>query len=234
MFMFKKKEKAKKGHTYPMCRPVCTILSPLCKALFYASVIMIALLLVLMLIVFLMNTTVDEMLLPPFMHKIADDSGVTTAYEIFLGNGVKVLRDASSITADDIKTVIYAGIILLVGVLLIIAPAARFVGALAKNIKEENYLDEKNGRLVMYTGLTVLIGNPFILFVSRFYNYYLIKTFLKEASDGINLALGFDVYGMIFGALILLFGLIYAKTICALRNNEVKEEASCEVIVSEK
>ncbi len=218
-----------------MCRPVCAVLYPLCKILFYASVIFIALFIVLTLIVFLMNTSVDEMLLPPFMHKIADDSGVTAAYEIFLGNGVKVLRDADMITADDIKTVIYAGIVLLIGVLLIIAPAAKFVGSLAKNIRDEKYLDEKNGRLVMYTGLTVLIGNPFILFVSRFYNYYLIKTFLKEASDEINLALGFDVYGMIFGALILLFGLIYAKTLYALRNNVVKaEEKAGEIIVHEK
>ena len=229
--MFNKKRKAEKTHTYPLCKPVCTVLYPFCKVLFYAAVILIALLLVLMFIVFLMNTSVDEMLLPPFMHKIADDAGVTTAYEIFLGNGVKVLRPAAMITAGDIKTVIYAGIILLVGVLLIIAPASKFVGALAKNIKDGKYLDEKNGRLVMYTGLTVLVGNPFILFVSRFYNYYLIKTFLKEASDEISLALGFDVYGMIFGALILLFGLIYAKTLYALHTNEVKAEDSTEKAV---
>jgi len=230
--MLDRENRQKNGLT-KLCRPLCGILSPVCTVIFYGAVILIALLLVLMFIVFLMNTSVDDMLLPPFMHKIIGEGGVTEGYEIFLGNGVKVIRDAASVTAQDIKTVIYAGIILLIGALLITAPTAKFIGLLSRNIRQKNYFDEKNGRYVVYTGLTVLFGNPFILFVSRFYNYYLIKTFLKESADMMRLQLGFDIYGMIFGALILFFGLVYWKTIAVINEERAENNGPKEVVASD-
>jgi len=209
---------------------LCKGLSPVFTVIFYASIVLAALLLVTMLIIFLMNTSVEKMLLPPFMHRVTDDSGELVSYMIYLGNGVKVKCDASLVTAQDIKTVLYAGIFTVICVLCVIAPAAKFLGTLSKNVGKGDVFNERNPRLVLFVGLTVLIGNPFVLFIMRFYNYQLLNTFMKSAEESIELALGFDFYSMIFGAMILLFGVIYGHTVKAAKNGAVPADNVSAVI----
>ena len=52
-----------------------------------------------------------------------------------------------------------------------------------------------------------MIGYTFVLFMRRFYNYLLVKTFVSDP-EAIHLSLGFDFGGVIIGLLIFLFGYV--------------------------
>ena len=50
-----------------------------------------------------------------------------------------------------------------------------------------------------------MFGYTFVLFMRRFYNYLLVKTFVTE-SDAIHLSLGLDLGGVFVGLLIIFLG----------------------------
>ncbi|MEA4832529.1 MAG: DUF2975 domain-containing protein [Oscillospiraceae bacterium] len=209
--------KAKKGSvpeppklkTYGYAKSLAKLFSPVFNVLFFVLVGAAVMLVILVPIIAVIDTPVDQMLLPPFMKQISDASGNTVSFDIFLGNGVKVVADANNVALSDIKTVIYAGIVSLLAIMLVIAPITKFLSLLLKNIGSGDIFNEKNPRLMMFIGLCALIGNPLILFVGRFYNYYLLTTFVRPVTEKIQLSLGFDFYGLVFGALVILFGAVY-------------------------
>lgn len=178
--------------------------------LFYVSAFFILLSLILSLILVFINVDVDEMLLPPFMNKIEDETGHAASYEISFGNGIKVGVNSSDIDLDDIKAALFAGIFVVIFTLLTVAPIFKFLDLLLKNINNKNLFDAKNPRYVMYIGLCVFIGNMAIRFVMRFYNYYLAVRFIKEAAEKIHLSLGIDILSGITGLAILLIGFIFS------------------------
>ena len=191
------------------------ILQPAFNILFYAALFFIVLSLILSVIIIFVNVDVEQMLLFPFMHKIADETGEVTSYGISFGNGIEIITQATegNVALTDIKAVLYAGLFVFICTLLTVAPIFKFLSLLLKNINSGEYAkitDEKNPRYVMYIGLCVFFGTILIRFMMRFYNYYLAVRFIKEAQTEIRLSLGIDVLSGITGLAILLVGLIFS------------------------
>jgi len=188
------------------------LLSPVCTGLFYICAFMIVLLGLIALIVVFVNVPTEDMLLPPFMHAIYAESGNIEGYKIMVGNGIRMYAGYAEVELSDIKTVIYAGIMLAVSVMLIAAPVLRFISLLLKNVSKRQPLAPENPKLISFIGIVVMFGNTFVMFISRFYNYFLVKTFVSDGSN-MDLSLGFDASGMVFGLLILFIGLLYAYAV---------------------
>ena len=202
---------------------VSKVMSPVFNALFYVAAFFVVLCFVLAVILFFTNVEVEKMLLPPFMHKIADEAGKTAEYEISFGNGIKVATAAHNVALDDIKAALYAGIFVIVCNLLTLAPIFRFLSALLKNIgsgDRERIIDEKNPRYVMFIGLCVFFGSVLIRFMMRFYNYYLAEKFIKCEPQEIRLSLGIDLVVGVPGLAILFVGLVFAYVFWYLRSSE--------------
>lgn len=185
-------------------RGIFKLLQPVFNILFYIAVFFAVLCFISSVILVFVNVEVEEMLLPPFMHKAEQ------AYEISFGNGIKVAAETDSVTLDDIKAALFAGIFVLICTLLTIAPVCRFLSFLLKNINGGNMLDEKNPKYVMYIGLCIFVGSMLIRFVMRFYNYYLAARFIKDAADKISLSLGIDILSGITGLAIIFIGMIFS------------------------
>jgi len=205
----KREKKYKKYDRFGMLVRMSKLLSPVCTGAFYVCCFMAVLLGMVALIVLFVNVPTEEMMLPPFMHSITDGSGNITGYNIMVGNGIRMYADYADVELSDIKTVIYAGIMLAEAVLLIAAPIFRFMSQLLKNVSIKRPLEPNNAKLISFIGLVVAVGNTFIMFVSRFYNYFLVKTFVTDGRN-MELSLGFDAGGMIYGLLIMFIGLLYA------------------------
>ena len=199
-----------KRKNYKSAFALLKIFQPVFGILFYAAIFLIALSLVLSVILIFVKVDVDQMLLLPFMHKIADDTGKITTYEISFGNGIKVFAGADSVTLDDVKAALFAGIFVLICTLLTVAPVFRFLSLLLKNINAGNFFGEKNPKYVIYIGMCVFFGSMLIRFMMRFYNYYLAARFIKDAADKINLSLGVDILSGITGLAIIFIGVVFA------------------------
>jgi len=196
------------------------IFSPIFLGLFYISIVLIAICFIMLIIVFLMNASVDNMLLPPFMERVTNNNDIISGYNIFLGNGVEISVSADQVTSADIKTVLYAGIFIFISILLVLTPIFKFLSIFLKNISTDLVFEMINYKMILYIGITVLVGNPFVMFINRFYNYYLLSTFIKSSQETISLSLSFDFYGIVFGLFILLLAFIYGY-ICTKKNNEL-------------
>jgi len=213
---------------YKFALALLKLLQPVFGILFYTAIFFIVLCLILSVILLFVNVQVDQMLLPPFMHKIdiidaAGEMKVGEFYNISFGNGIKITTAAENIALDDIKVILFAGLIVLISALLTIAPVFKFLSMLLKNINSGEYekiIDEKNPRYVMFIGLCVFIGTILIRFVMRFYNYYLAARFIKCAPQEIKLALGIDVLSGITGLTILFIGFIFAYIFRRMNNKE--------------
>ncbi|MCL2814305.1 MAG: hypothetical protein FWD23_06870 [Oscillospiraceae bacterium] len=202
---------------------VSKLAGPVFNILFYVSVFFVILCFILTVILFFTNVEVEKMLLPPFMHKIADEAGRITEYEISFGNGIKVLTAAGNVVLDDIKAVLFAGIFVIICTLLTLAPIFRFLAALLSSIGSGDYekiTDEKNPRYVMFIGLCVFVGSVLIGFMMRFYNYYLAARFIKCEPQEIKLSLGIDLTDGVPGLAILFVGLIFAYVFERMRNRD--------------
>ena len=211
-----------KSKNYKYMSFVSKLMHPIFNVLFYVAVFFIVLCFVLAVILFFTNVEVEKMLLPPFMHKIADDAGKITEYEISFGNGIKILTAAHNVALDDIKAALFAGILVIVGNLLTLAPIFKFLSALLKNIGSGEYekiTDEKNPRYVMFVGLCVFVGSVLIRFMMRFYNYYLAAKFIKCEPQKIKLSLGIDLADGVPGLAILFVGLVFAYVLWHMRNS---------------
>ena len=217
-----KKEKVKKPKNYKFVGVLAKILHPTFNVLFYITAVFIFLFIILTVILFFVNMPVEEMLLPPFMNKIMPyNNPILEAYVISLGNGVKITTFAENVSLENIKIVFFAGINVVVFVLLTVAPIFRFAAALLDNINKKKYFDIKNARYIMFIGLCVSIGTVIIRFMTQFYNYYLLTQFITDASQDIAMHLRVDILSGIAGLVIILTGIIFAY-ICQIYNENLK------------
>ena len=176
------------------------LFAPIFRALYYIFIGGLILCGIIALIIFLVNTSVEDMLLPPLMSQHGNEY-----YTISIGNGIRIDAPYDSVTLTDIKTVIYAELIMVGAVCCMMAPVSLFLSKLMASISAGNPYQRKNGRYAIYIGLSVMVGYSFVLFARRFYNYLLVKTFVAE-SDAIHLSLGFDFGGVLVGLLIIFLG----------------------------
>ena len=202
MNIFKKKEK------YESVSFICKGLTPLTTILFYISIVAILLLVIISAIVFFVNVPVEKMLLPPFMHEIITDAG-TSSFSIDLGIGYKIVIPKDNVELNDIKAVIYAFILFLIASLSLLAPIFKFLSKLFKNVAEKNLFSDENAKMINFVGLTVMLGNIVVAFVSQFYIYTLTSTFLTTETELISISFGFDWKSLIVGGFIILLGSIY-------------------------
>jgi len=222
------KEKEKSGNksykNFRIAVGFSKLLQPTLHVLFYVSIFVIVLSIILAVIIFFVNVDTEQMLLPPFMGKILDNTGHVVQYDISFGNGIKIITDADNVALSDIKSVIYAGIFVIICTLLTIAPVFRFMSMLLKNINSGEFdkiTDERNPRYIMYIGLCISVGTILIRFMMRFYNYYLAVRFIHTmSSQEIKLSLGVDVLSGITGLVILFIGMILAYVFQRVRNNK--------------
>jgi len=205
-------KKYKKRDRFELFALASKAASPLLGWAFYVLAFVAVLLGMVALIVLFVNVPTEDMMLPPFMHTVRGEDGIIEGYNIMVGNGIRMYADYADVELGDIKTVIWAGIFVAIAVLLVTAPICRFMSMLLKNIGARRPLAADNARLTAFVGIMVGIGNPVVLFVKRFYNYFLVKTFITDSSN-LELSLGFDVTGMIFGLLIVFFAMVYGYAI---------------------
>ncbi len=189
---------------FKLLKSFSKIAAPVFTALSYLGIGVAALLCVVCLIVPIVNVPTNEMLLPPFMSM----DSVNGLYEISLGNGILIRRAAADVTLGNIKTAIYCGIAVAVVVLLVLAPIFYLLGKLLKNVAEENLFAAENAGRIKRIGLLILVGNTLTLFVERFFNYYLVHTFLASGEQVVFRA-GLDFVGIVMGLFVILVGNIY-------------------------
>ncbi|MDD6800698.1 MAG: DUF2975 domain-containing protein [Firmicutes bacterium] len=198
----------KKGFDRAIVKKLSGIAAPVLALMFYFFLGLAVLLTVIGLIVIIVNVPVNEMILPPFIRSIIGNDEIT-AYSVSLGNGIKIICPAEFFTLGKLKIAIYTTIAVCVGVCLMLAPVCRFVSRLLKNVAADDLLNINNGAYVKFIGLTVMIGQTFILFLSRLFNYYLVKMFVSDGSN-VELSWGIDLRGIFAGLIILFVGEIYS------------------------
>lgn len=205
MGIFSKKEKQNKPKS-DKTAILTKAASPVLKAIYYVMLLFILLAGIVALIMLLVNTSVEEMMLPPFMALEGD------TYSITIGNGIRVNCAYDSVSLKDIKTVIYAQLLMFACACAIIAPVSLFLSKLAKKISLGEH-DEKSARYITYIGLCVMVGSTVLRIVDSFYNFLLVKTFVSDP-ESIRFAFGLPLGGIAAGVLIIVFAGIYAA-VCA-------------------
>ncbi|MCI8388471.1 MAG: DUF2975 domain-containing protein [Clostridiales bacterium] len=187
---------------YRMVSVLSKIGAPIFKILYYLFIAGLVLCGIIALIIFLVNTSVEKIMLPPLMTLHGHDY-----YSIFIGNGIRIDTAYEAVKLADIKTVIYAELIMIAAFCCMMAPVSLFLSQLMKNIANGAPYNLKNARYTIYIGLSVMVGYTFVLFARRFYNYLLVKTFVAD-SDAIHLSLGLDFGGILIGLLIIFLGYV--------------------------
>ncbi|MBQ2765792.1 MAG: hypothetical protein IJF48_02240 [Clostridia bacterium] len=204
MSIFSKKNKApKQKFAYRKIVAASKLASPILAGLYYAFIIGVLLLGIIALILLFVNTSVEEMMLPPFMTVHENEY-----YSITIGNGIRINAAYAEVSLGDIKTVIYAELMMLAAVLCILSPIALFLSKLAKNISKGEEYNLKNPRYIIYIGLTVMVGSTFVRIANSFYNYLLVKTFVSQP-EMIRFSFGLDLGGIMTGLLIIVIAYIY-------------------------
>ncbi len=198
------------------------ILSPVCSVLFYVFIVFFFVLIILSLILAIVNVTPDKLLLPPFIH-LVHENGNHVGYNLYVGNGIRIYAENDAVTLAAMKKVIYSGIIVLGTFCLAAAPFCRFTARLLKNLGSGMVFAPKNPRYIQYIGFDVMLGVTIFRFVSRFYNYNLVKEFATDAGN-VFLSLNIDYGGILIGLLILLFGCIYGYACGVFRQLTEKKE----------
>lgn len=199
----KNKEKKRSRRAYRSVVLLARLAAPLLHVMYYACIVLVVFFAITALIVFLVNTSVEKMLLPPLMTLHEDGY-----YSIAIGNGIRIDAVYEAVTLGDIKTVIYAELLLAAAVCCMLAPISLFLSRLMKSIAAEKPLLLQNARYVLYIGLSVMLGYTFVQVASSFYNYLLVKTFVEDGSV-IHLAMGLNLGGAAAGLLIMLLGYVY-------------------------
>ena len=206
MSIFSKKEKTpKQKFTYRKITTVSKLVSPILKGLYYALIVGVFILAIIAFIMLFVRTEAKDIMLPPFMSVHGEDY-----YSITIGNGIRIHADYHSVGLGDIKTVIYAELMMLAAVFCILAPTSLFLSKLAKNIAKGEEYNLKNPRYMIYIGLSVMIGGTFIRIARSFYNYLLVKTFVSEP-EAIKFAFELDFGGIAVGLLIIILAYVYGN-----------------------
>lgn len=206
MSIFSKKAPKQKSK-YSKILPVLKICAPILKALYYALIVAILIIGIIALIMPIVNTTVEEMMLPPLMSVHGEEY-----YSITIGNGIRIDAAYADVSLGDIKTVIYAELMMLAAVFCILAPTFLFLSKLFANIASDEAYNAKNPRYVIYIALTVMIGSTFVRVMRGVYNYLLVRTFVSDPQT-VNFAFELDLGGIAVGVLIFVLAYIYGQLI---------------------
>ena len=202
-----KKEKIKKPRrVYRGVVGFAKLMSPALKLFYYVSIALVLLCGIIALIMVFVNVSVEDMLLPPLMSVHENEY-----YSITIGNGICIDSAYDAVSLGDIKTVIYAELLMAAAFFCMAAPISLIISRLLKNVVSGAEYDLKNARYMIYIALSVMIGYTFVQTAARFYNYLLVKTFV-ESSETIHFAMGFDPEGVIVGLMIILFAYIYGHS----------------------
>ncbi len=199
---------------YSRIAPICKMLWLAFRVLAYVSGILVGLLGVMAVILIFVSVTAEELLFTPYMKVIAEKGA--RMFDVSLGNGVRVIVD-SSVGADSIKGTVYAGLFTLMAGLLVCVPVFHFLSKLMKNISAGKVLSEENAACVNYIGLSIMVGNPIVLLVQRFFNYKLMSIFVKNVD--LKFDFGIDLFGFMLGLLIILIGTIFGYA-CNIHREE--------------
>ena len=192
--------------------------------LFYVAIAVVALSIMIGLIVVIVNVSTDEMLLPPYMKKIYDDSGNIMEYSINLGNGASIVKSVSDVTLGNIKSVIYCFLLMVCTIISVLIPIFRFMSIILKAFSENDFFDKSNYHLVNYIGVTTILSGFVIGIVERFVNFTLFKTFVYNAGN-ISFKFGINIHIVLIGAVILILGIIIRSMIDSYNMNISSENA---------
>ncbi len=199
---------------YEKITPVCKLLWRAFKLLAYVAAGLTALLGVMSVVLVFVNVSAEELLFTPYM-KVVTENGVRK-FDVCLGNGIEVLRAYEDVDTGNIKGAVYAGIFTLMAGLAVSIPVFNYLGKLFKNVGNGIVLSADNAAYVNYIGLSIMIGNPLVLLIKRYFNYALIKNFV----DGdLRFDFGIDLFGVFLGLLLIVFGTIYGQA-CAAHKKE--------------
>lgn len=208
-------KKPEKDIRYARIAPICKALWVIFRVLAYVSGILIGLFGVMSVILLFVDVTAEQLIFTPNMS-VVTENGVKM-FDISLGNGVEVFRKFDEVNADNIRGVAYAGIFTLMAALLLCMPVFHFLSKLMKNVADGKVLSEENASFVNYIGLSIMVGNPIVLLVKRFYNYRLMTHFVEGAR--LEFDFGIDMFGFVLGLLIIIIGTIYGYA-CTLHREE--------------
>ena len=196
-----------KGETKKDARIILKTTSAVFNILFYVAIAVVALSILIGLIVFLVNVPPEEMLLPPYMRKITDDSGNIIEYSINLGNGASIIKPAAEVTLGNIKSVVYCFLLMLSVTIGVLIPIFRFLSIILKAFSENDIFNGSNYRIVRYIGITTIISGIVVGIAEHFVNYTLFRTFVSNI-DNISLKLGLNLQIVLIGVVIMILGTI--------------------------
>lgn len=206
MSIFSKKEKTpKQKFTYRKITAISKISSPILKGLYYTLIVGIFIIAIIAMIMLFVRTEAKDIMLPPFMSVHGEEY-----YQITIGNGIRIRAAFESVELGDIKTVIYAELMMLAAIFCILSPTCLFLSKLAKNIANDEEYNLKNPRYIVYIGLSVMVGSTFLRFARSFYNYLLVKTFVSEP-ETIKFAFEPHLGGIAVGILIIVLAYVYGN-----------------------
>lgn len=208
---------------YRRVTPMCRALWRVFRLFSYAAAAAAALLGVIAIVLLFVDVSAEELLFTPYM-KVVTENGVSK-FDVKLGNGIEVLRAYGEVDVSNIKGALYAGIFTLMATLAVCVPVFLFLSKLLKNIGEGQVLSADNAAYVNYMGLSIMIGNPLVLIIERYFNYALIKNFIKGE---IRFDFGIDLFGVLVGLLFIAIGSIYGCACAAHREETALVPASTE------
>lgn len=200
---------------YVRIAPVCKLLGVVFRAFSYVAGVLVGLLAVMSVILLFVSVSPEELLFTPYM-KVIEENGVRM-FDVSLGNGVQVFRPCNEVDYSSIKGTVYAGLFTLMAALAVCIPVFHFLSKLLKNVGAGKVLSEENAAAVNYIGLSIMIGNPVVLLIQRYFNYKLISYFV----NGVRLEFdfGIDLFGFVLGLLLIVIGTIYGYA-CNIHKEE--------------
>ncbi len=205
----KKNEKPKPNGrmVYRATGKIARPLSFLLKIAFFVLIGVAAVSVICMLIIAPMKAALEDMTIAPYLHAETGTAG-NSVYHVSLGSGVRLTVPAERVTAEAIKTALYAGLVQLCLACLILAPICRFVATLLENLALGRYGDKRNPDMVCFSALTLLCGSLVMSGVSGYFSYRLQRAF----AAGTNLyrfVYSPDWFALLTGGLLLLAGFVY-------------------------
>lgn len=217
----------KNGYKYSFAAGLSKILRVVFGIINTVIPIVIILSLIIAAIVFFVKLPAEEMLLPPIMSR-----GNDGFYSISLGNGILIRVADGDVSANDIKTVIYAELIDLVVLLCTVFPASVFLRRIASSTASGAPFNINNARYIIMTGIVIAAGYTVRMAERRFYNYLLVKTFAPNPQS-VEFLPGIGIAGIIFGAIIIFIGLIFGHASERYVSETVTTEVNTSVETSE-
>lgn len=204
------------GNRYMRISPACKLLAPVFRVSAYIAAGLAALLAVMAVVLLFVDVSAEELLFTPYMKVITEDG--QRLFDVSLGNGIEVLREYDAVDVSNIKGTVYAGLFTFMAALIVSVPVLHNLGRLLKNVGKGETLLSENATYVNYIGLSIMVGNPLVLLIKRYFNYMLIKNFVDAR---LRFDFGIDLFGFLLGLLLIVFGTIYGYA-C----NQHKEETA--------